>query len=187
MQYVIVGIGGQGILFASKVLGKVALERGESVIGSEVHGMAQRGGSVISHFKVGDYRSPLVMAGEADILLAFDQNEAVRNLHFLKKKGSLVVNVHDRGALENASLAGMIRDREISVHSLEGYALLKEHMGGNFLFLNVLLMGAMCGAGVSGLSYGEVSRAVKELSPPKFQDANMKVLALGAEAISGGR
>jgi len=60
-------------------------------------------------------------------------------------------------------------------------------MGGNFLFLNVLLMGAMCGAGVSGLSYGEVSRAVKELSPPKFQDANMKVLALGAEAISGGR
>ncbi|MBL3538795.1 2-oxoacid:acceptor oxidoreductase family protein [Aminivibrio sp.] len=187
MQYVIVGIGGQGILFASKVLGKIALERGESVIGSEVHGMAQRGGSVISHFKVGDYRSPLVMAGEADILLAFDQNEAVRNLHFLKKKGSLVVNVHDRAALENSALAGMIRDREISVHSLEGYALLKEHMGGNFLFLNVLLMGAMCGAGVSGLSLGEVSRAVKELSPPQFQDANMKVLALGAEAISGGR
>ena len=149
--------------------------------------MAQRGGSVISHFKVGDYRSPLVMAGEADILLAFDQSEAVRNLHFLKKKGSLVVNVHDRKALENASLAGLVRDREINVHSLEGYALLKEHMGGNFLFLNVLLMGAMCGAGISGLSFAEVSRAVKELSPPKFQDANMKVLALGAEAICSGR
>jgi len=77
MQYVIVGIGGQGILFSSRVLGHIAMSKGETVIGSEVHGMAQRGGSVISHFKIGDYSSPLVKAGEADTLLAFDQNEAL--------------------------------------------------------------------------------------------------------------
>lgn len=187
MQYVIVGIGGQGILFASKVLGKIALDRGESVIGSEVHGMAQRGGSVISHFKVGRYKSPLVMAGEADILLAFDQNEGIRNLRFLKKGGSMVVNVHDKAAFDNAKLVSCLEERSLSVYPLEGYPLLKEHMGGNFLFLNVLLMGAMCGAGVSGLSFDEVSRAVKELSPPKFEDANVKVFALGFKAVANVR
>ena len=182
MQYVIVGIGGQGILFASRVLGKIALDRGEPFIGSEVHGMAQRGGSVISHFKVGDYKSPLVMTGEADILLAFDQNEAIRNIPFLKKKGTLVVNVHDQEAFGNPSLKELIAAKELSVRSLEGYELLKKHMGGNFLFLNVLLLGAMGAAGVSGLSLEEVERAVKDLSPSKFKDANMKVLTLGAEA-----
>ncbi|MGI6783776.1 MAG: 2-oxoacid:acceptor oxidoreductase family protein [Aminivibrio sp.] len=184
MRYVIVGIGGQGILFSSRVLGEVAIRRGESIIGSEVHGMAQRGGSVISHFKSGDYKSPLVMAGEADVLLAFDQNEGIRNLHFLRPGGAFVVNVHDKGAFENPSLAEFLKERGISVHSLEGYNLLKEHMGGNFLFLNVLLMGAMCGAKVSDLTFEEVSAAVKELSPPRFEEANMKVLSIGAESVS---
>ena len=73
MQYIIVGIGGQGILFTSKVMGKIAIDKGLSVTGSEVHGMAQRGGSVISHFKVGDYKGPLVKEGCADVLMALDQ------------------------------------------------------------------------------------------------------------------
>ena len=60
MQYIIAGIGGQGILFTSKILGKIAIDKGLPVIGSEVHGMAQRGGSVISHFKIGDYKGPLI-------------------------------------------------------------------------------------------------------------------------------
>jgi len=187
MQYVIVGIGGQGILFTSRILGKIAVERGEQVMGSEVHGMAQRGGSVISHFKVGNYRSPLVMAGDADILLAFDQNEGIRNLHFLKKNGSMVVNVHSEEDMKNSSLTAFLKDRSIRVYSLAGYELLKKHMGGNFLFLNVLLTGAMCGANISGLSFEEVSRAVKELSPSKFEDANMKVFRLGYDSISSGQ
>ena len=185
MQYVIVGIGGQGILFSSKVLGKIALSRGESVMGSEVHGMAQRGGSVISHFKIGQYKSPLVKAGEADALLAFDQNEAVRNLHFLRNGGSLIVNVHDAAALGNEHLKAYIREHDIRVHHLEGYELLKKHMNGNFLFLNVLIVGAMCGAGVGDVSYDEVRSAVREPSPAKFADANMKVLELGYEALKG--
>ncbi len=184
MQYVIVGIGGQGILFASKVLGAIALKNGLSVMGSEVHGMAQRGGSVISHFKTGEYASPLVRAGEADLLLAFDQNEGVRNLHFLRQGGAFVVNVHDRASFENPKLTAFLKERRISVFSLEGYRLLKEHMGGNFLFLNVLLMGAMCCAGVGAPSFDETASAVKTLSPAKFEDANMKVLTLGYEAIA---
>ena len=85
MQYVIVGIGGQGILFTSRVLGRVAIGKGLPVIGSEVHGMAQRGGSVISHFKIGGYRSSLVRTGQADVLMAFDQSEGIRNLPYLRE------------------------------------------------------------------------------------------------------
>jgi len=183
MQYIIVGIGGQGILFSSKVLGKVALDRGENVMGSEVHGMAQRGGSVISHFKVGHYQSPLVKAGQADVLLAFDQNEAVRNLHFLKEGGSLVINVFDDKIFENQHLNNYIEKNSIKVFRLKGYDILKKHMGGNFLFLNVLILGAMCGAEVGNVDLEEVKNAITELAPPKFRDANIKVVDLGYEAL----
>ena len=113
MQYIIVGTGGQGVLFTSKVLGHIAMTRGENILGSEVHGMAQRGGSVVSHFKVGSYASPLVKKGDADILLAFDQNEAVRSLDFLKNGGALVVNVHDRELWNNEPLKRYIEKKQI--------------------------------------------------------------------------
>jgi len=183
MQYIIVGIGGQGILFSSKVLGKVALDRGDNVMGSEVHGMAQRGGSVISHFKVGDYKSPLVKAGQADVLLAFDQNEAVRNLHFLKEGGSLVINVFNEKIFDNRNLNEYIEKKKLKVFRLKGYEILKEHMKGNFLFLNVLILGAMCGAEVGNVGIEEVKKAITELAPPKFRDANIKVVDLGYEAL----
>jgi indolepyruvate ferredoxin oxidoreductase beta subunit len=182
MQYVIVGIGGQGILFSSRVLGHIAMSKGETVIGSEVHGMAQRGGSVISHFKIGDYSSPLVKVGEADMLLAFDQNEAFRNFHFLRQGGKAVVNVHDKRALENENLQRYIGERSLEIHPIEGYEILKKHMGGNFLFLNVLILGAMCGVQAGNVTRDEVRRAIKELAPPKFVDANLKVVDLGYEA-----
>jgi len=113
MQYIIVGLGGQGILFTSRVLGHIAVSRGEQVMGSEVHGMAQRGGSVISHFKVGDYSSPLVLTGGADLLLAFDQNEGIRNLHFLHPGGKAILNIHSAGSLENPHLKRFIQERHI--------------------------------------------------------------------------
>ena len=130
MQYVIVGIGGQGILFSGKVLGHIALSREDSVMGSEVHGMAQRGGSVISHFKVGDYNSPLVKANEADVLLAFDQNEAVRNMHYLKKGGHAVVNTHDASFAENPSLKSWLEERNAKLHMIMGTRSSKSTWGG---------------------------------------------------------
>lgn len=184
MQYVIVGIGGQGILFSSKVLGRIALSKNENVMGSEVHGMAQRGGSVISHFKIGDYKSPLVRSGEADVLLAFDQNEAVRNITFLKDGGSLVVNMHDEKAFENDHLKNYIEKHNIQLFPLKGYDILKENMKGNFLFLNVLILGAMCGSGVGNVSIDEVKQAITELSPEKFREPNLHVVDLGYKAIN---
>jgi len=181
MQYVIVGIGGQGILFSSRVLGHIALSKGERVIGSEVHGMAQRGGSVISHFKVGDYNSPLVKAGEADVLLAFDQNEAVRNLHYLKKGGHAVVNTDDASFADNPSIRSWLKDHDAKLHTIMGYDILKKNMGGRFIFLNVLILGAMCGAGLGAVSVDEVRGAVRSLAPAKFAEDNVRVVDLGYE------
>ena len=95
------------------------------------------------------------------------------------------MNVHDAAALGNEHLKAYIREHDIRVYPLEGYELLKKHMNGNFLFLNVLIVGAMCGADVGNVSYEEVRNAVRELSPAKFADANMKVLELGYEALKG--
>ena len=90
---VIVGVGGQGTLLASKILGRLALEEGCGVKVSEVHGMSQRGGSVITHVRVGDeVYSPIVAAGEADYLLSFEQLEAARAASFLKEGGVAIVN-----------------------------------------------------------------------------------------------
>lgn len=184
MQCVIVGTGGQGILFASKVMGHIAMGKGLSVVGSEVHGMAQRGGSVVSHFKVGNYLSPMVKAGDADLLLALDQKEAVRNVHFLRDGGTLVVNLYDPEAFKNERFQSYVAKHQIKIHSVEGYSILKEHMESKFLFLNVLILGAMSGSSVESGSIDEVREAIKELSPPRFVQDNIKVLELGYEAIA---
>ena len=90
---VIVGVGGQGTLLASKILGRLALKEGCGVKVSEVHGMSQRGGSVITHVRVGDeVFSPIVAAGEADYLLSFEQQEAARAASFLREGGVAIVN-----------------------------------------------------------------------------------------------
>ena len=179
MQYVVVGLGGQGILFSSKVLGHIALSRGAHVMGSEVHGMAQRGGSVVSHFKIGEYASPLVRTGDADLLLAFDQNEGFRNLQFLRSGGHALINLHQPEAVENEHLQKFAREREISLHTIPGYNLLRQHMGGRFLFLNVLLLGAMGGAGVTDITSEELRKAIEALSPERFRKANLDGLELG--------
>lgn len=183
MQYVIAGIGGQGILFTSKVLGQIALSKGTGVMGSEVHGMSQRGGSVISHYKTGDHFSPLVQKGEADVLLAFDQTEALRNYDFLKDGGHAIVNVHDRKSFSNSDLEEFFQDRDIKIHILEGYEILKEHMQGSFLFLNVLMLGAMCGKGLGDVSLEDVKKTVEELSPERFREPNLKSVDLGYRAM----
>lgn len=91
---IIVGVGGQGILLTSKILGYMALDMGEDVKVSEVHGMSQRGGSVITHVRIGqDVHSPLIDPGHADFVLSFEKLEALRAEHFLTDKGVLISNV----------------------------------------------------------------------------------------------
>ena len=91
----IVGVGGQGTLLTSRIIGKTALSEGLDVKISEVHGMAQRGGSVVTFVRFGDkVYEPVVEEGDADVIIAFERLEALRYAHFLKKDGVLVVNVN---------------------------------------------------------------------------------------------
>jgi indolepyruvate ferredoxin oxidoreductase beta subunit len=182
MQYIIVGIGGQGILFTSRVLGKIAIDKGLPVVGSEVHGMAQRGGSVISHFRVGGYSGPLVSEGQADVVMAFDQKEGIRNLAFLKEGGTFLVNADDESAFENGHLKKYLAQRKILTCRFAGFRILDEHMGGKYLFLNVLILGAASGMKIEGFEEDRVAAALKELAPPKHLEANLKVFELGLKA-----
>jgi len=182
MQYIIVGIGGQGILFTSRVMGKIAIDKGLTVIGSEVHGMAQRGGSVISHFKVGDYKGPLVKEARADVLMAFDQSEGIRNLSFLKEGGTFLVNTHDNSVLENKRLKKYIEDKKIKICAFTGTDILNTHMEGKLLFLNVLIVGAACGMKIDGFEEDRVISALSELSPQQHAETNLKVFRLGMQA-----
>jgi indolepyruvate ferredoxin oxidoreductase beta subunit len=181
MRIVIVGVGGQGILFSSKVLGEIALRQGEKVVGSEVHGMSQRGGSVISHFKSGDHFGPLVQSGDADALLAFDTDEAIRNVSFLRSGGTLIVNCDDPARFENGTIGEYLRDKDIKVLPVDGYGILREEMGGRFLFLNVMILGALVASDSSGISIEDMESAVVDLSPERFKDDNLKALKLGFE------
>lgn len=184
MQYVIAGTGGQGVLLVTRILGAAAMARGERITGSEVHGMAQRGGSVHSHLKVGNYDSPVIGPGRADLLLALDQREAVRNLRFLRPGGTLVVNVDDEGSFGNDHLKDFFEEMAITVHRIRGYEILKREMGGRTILLNTLVLGAMSGAHVGGESPEGVEEALQKLVPAKHREANMNAFRLGAGAMA---
>lgn len=91
-QLIISGVGGQGILFITRLLAETAIAQGASVLTSETHGMAQRGGIVVSHLKVGGFASPLVRPGQADVLLALKPETVALHLHFLKEGGFVATN-----------------------------------------------------------------------------------------------
>ena len=93
VQIIIAGIGGQGILFFSKIFSNLGLKLGLNVMGSETYGMSQRGGSVMTHLKLGDFQSPLVRTGAADFLYSLQGDETYRALKFLKEGGVCFVNL----------------------------------------------------------------------------------------------
>ena len=146
----IVGVGGQGTLLASKLLGNALIESGYEVKVSEIHGMSQRGGSVITYVKYGDrVDSPTIEKGEADIILAFERLEAARWLSYLKPDGKIVVNAQNidpmpvitgaakypENIVENIRLAGA------NIKEIDALSLAVE--AGSSKAVNVVLIGAM--------------------------------------------
>ena len=146
----IVGVGGQGTLLASVLLGNLALDSGYDVKLSEVHGMSQRGGSVVTHVKISDDKvgAPLIEEGEADIILAFEKLEAYRWLPYLKKGGSLFVNTQQilpmpviMGQAENpADLDRILQDNAGSLKAFDAMQIAEGC--GSSKAVNVVLLGA---------------------------------------------
>jgi len=174
LRIVLAGIGGQGVVYATKVLAQAALLAGYSVMASENHGMSQRGGSVIAHLKIGSSQAPLIHRGTADALIAFDRQEAVRNLPFPRPGGSVYVNA--TSGLE-APLAARLAEIGIRVYRLDatgGALALGSPAAGN-----LMLLGFAAQLGL-GLGLPVLKEAVQALGPQWAIAANWKVLEAGA-------
>lgn len=180
----IVGVGGQGTLLASRILGSALLSRGYDVKVSEVHGMSQRGGSVVTYVKYGEkVYSPVIGEGEADLILAFEQLEAARWLSCLKPDGKVIVNTqkidpmsvvigdseYPENVLEKVKSAGA------QVHELDALPLAVE--AGSAKAVNVVLIGAM--AKNTDIEKDVWLEAIKACVPPKFLELNLKAFELG--------
>jgi indolepyruvate ferredoxin oxidoreductase beta subunit len=184
---VIAGVGGQGVLMASKVLAESALASGMDVKQNEVHGMGQRGGSVISFVRIGDeVYSPVVMPGTADVLLSFEPLEALRYAHYLKPGGTLVYNkvtinpstVASGLATYPADVEEQIARACTNAHGIEALSIARQ--AGNAKAVNMVMVGSV----MKSLPFAPevVKGVVREISKDKGADVNMKALEGGAVA-----
>ena len=175
------GVGGQGVVLASKLIAYAALDKGMFVRTTETIGMAQRGGSVVSHVRMGEeIHSPMIPKGQADVILAFEPAEAVRSLPYLREGGMLIVN---RKAVKpvTATLGGGQYDGH------EMLDFLKKKVD------NLLIMDgeAVCrqagsASGALDISIPDMEVEIKKKVKPQFVELNQKALALGA-AIAGAQ
>ena len=185
----ICGVGGQGTVLASKIIAAAAMEEGNTVHSAETIGMAQRGGSVTSHVRIGDSaHSPLIPFAGADLILAFEPSEAVRNLRYLKRGGTVVVNtVPVKPVTESLSETGYdgsemteylkSKCRCIFLNSDEACAPF-----GSAKFFNIIILGAACGAGETGISKEALLNQIALRVPEKFRETNRLAFLAGYEA-----
>ena len=181
----IVGVGGQGSLLASKLLGNVVMSAGYDVKVSEVHGMSQRGGSVVTYVKYSDEKvwSPVVNEGEADLIISFELLEGARYIPYLKKGGKLVVNdqkiapmpVITGGAVYPEDIAGKLRELGVDVTVVDALSLAEA--AGSARGTDVVLVGVASKS--MGLSDEQWQTAIGACVPPKFIDLNRKAFELG--------
>ena len=180
----IVGVGGQGSLLASRIIGNAVLLAGFDVKVSEVHGMSQRGGSVVTYVKYGEkVASPIICRGEADIILSFEQLEAARWLPYLKPDGVIIMSTQKinpmpviTGAVAYPdNLETKLAAQGVTVIAADTLALARE--AGNEKASNVALIGLM--SAYMGFDIDIIRRAVEMSVPPKFIDVNMKAFELG--------
>ncbi len=179
----IVGVGGQGTLLASRILGNAVISEGYDVKVSEVHGMSQRGGSVVTYVRYGErVDSPIIDKGEADIILAFERLEALRALPYLKKGGKIILNDHAiapmpviTGAAEYPEGIVEALSALCDVTAIDATAL--SLSAGSAKAVNVVLIGVLAAA--SEIDKEVFLRVIRETVPPKFLELNLAAFELG--------
>ena len=184
----ICGVGGQGTVLASKIIAAAAMEEGSPVHSAETIGMAQRGGSVTSHVRIGgEAYSPMIPFGGADMLLAFEPGEAVRNLRYLKKGGIAVVNTSAVKPVTESL-------KETGYDGSEMIAYLKEKCScifvnaeevcrpfGSTKFFNIIMLGVAAGSGHLGLEKDTLLKQIEQRVPSRFLDVNLRAFQTGIE------
>jgi len=185
------GVGGQGTVLASKLIAYAALDKGLFVRTTETIGMAQRGGSVVSHVRMGEeVHSPLIPKGQADVMIAFEPAEAVRNLSYLKEDGVAVVNKKAvkpvTATLSQTEYTGQemieyLRKHVKNLVLVDGEAICNEV--GSAKVLNVTLLGAALRSNVLDLSLQDMEMEIEMHVKKQFIEMNKKALAHGAAAV----
>lgn len=184
VNLMIVGVGGQGSLLASKLLGHILVKQGYDVKVSEVHGMSQRGGSVVTYVRYGDkVYSPLVSEGEADFIISFEKLEAARHAAMLRADGQIIVNTQQIDPMPvitgNAqypeTILEELKSKGIKVDDIDALSLAKE--AGSVKAVNIVLMGRLS-------NYFPFDKeiwlnSIEETVAPKFVEMNKKAFLLG--------
>ena len=180
----IVGVGGQGTLLASKLLGRILLSKGYDVKVSEVHGMSQRGGSVVTYVRYGDkVYSPVIDKGEADYIVSFEMLEAARWAEYLKPDGTIITNTQQVnpmpviiGACDYpADLENKIKALGIKLDAIDALSLAEQ--AGTSEAVNIVLMGKL--SNYFDFSEQEWMNAIEKSVPEKFLELNKKAFILG--------
>lgn len=184
----ICGVGGQGTVLASKLIASAATACGETVHSAETIGMAQRGGSVTSHVRIGENAfSPLIPSGCADLMLAFEPAEAVRSLGYLKTDGMVLVSsVPVKPTTESLNDTGYDGSEMLAYLQSKCCCLIIDAQSlcapfGSTRYFNVAILGAAVGAGVLGLDAEAVLREIEKKVPSKFIENNMAAFRAGMQ------
>ncbi len=186
---VFAGVGGQGVLTASSIIGIAALKAGMNVVMSEVHGMAQRGGVVVTEMNIGDAKSPLVGDGEADIIVGFEPVEAYRVLHKAHKGSDVIVNTEPivpiTASLGNArypSVDELLKNMNgLNVYPLNATQIAREI--GNVITMNIVMIGALASLSSFPIEEKYVRMAIEERIPSKYRDMNIRAFERGMREI----
>lgn len=188
------GVGGQGIITGASIIARTAVSRGMNAVMSEVHGMAQRGGSVVCELRLGDVHSPMIPAGAADIIIGFEPVETMRSL--ARGSSGTVIITETRAIIPvTVSLGGIsypvvddmlayLRSQVKTVHAVHA-ADIAERIGLPQA-ANVVLLGAAMGTGLIPLDLAGIRETLGRSVPPKALDANMEALQEGFEVVRSG-
>lgn len=182
-----IGIGGQGTIKASTIIGEAAMKKGLNVVMSEVHGMAQRGGTVVTEFKIGNADSPLIEEGAANLMIAFEPSEALRALNKVNKNSFVIVNrspivpfTVSLGISEYPELSSVFEELESKIEHLviiDAQKMAKE--AGNIISENMVLLGAACATPGFPVNKELIIQSMKENLPPKSLDINLRAFEKG--------
>lgn len=188
MNILLAGVGGQGTVLASKLLAQCGIDRGLPAHTAETIGMAQRGGCVVSHVRIGDDMfSPIIPKGQADLIIGFEPAEAVRCLDYLKSDGAVIVarraikpttdTLSDSG-YSGAAMIDYLKSQVENLIIVDGESICAEC--GTSRALNIALLGAATSCDAIDFTSDEIASAIRQLIPQKHVEANLKALRLGS-------
>ena len=192
MNILLAGVGGQGTVLASRLLAQCAINKGAAAHTAETIGMAQRGGSVVSHVRIGEnMHSPLIPKGMADLIIGFEPAEAVRCFDYLKPGGIVIVSgrpIRPASSLlsgmryDAVDMLAFLKSRAGRLIAVDSDALTSEGLPAQAL--NLALLGAAAAAGELGFTEEDIAAAMKMLVPQKHWETNKRALRLGALSVN---